>query len=89
MKEEPLQSTESPLASQRTELRNTSTLEIMVPSKMPSRFSPRIADVIEAETLRQEADIGETCSFFIADLGRAAMALVSDSLIASCARNGS
>jgi hypothetical protein len=48
---------------------------MMVPSEILSRLSPRVANVIEEETLRQEADIGETCSFFIADLGRAVMAM--------------
>jgi hypothetical protein len=43
---------------------------------MLSRLSPGVANVIEAETLRQEADdIAETSSFFIADLGRTVMAL--------------
>jgi hypothetical protein len=72
MKEEPLQNIENPLTSQRTELRKAGNLEMVLPS---SRLSPRVANVIETETLRQEADVSETCSFFIADLGQAVMAL--------------
>jgi hypothetical protein len=38
-------------------------------------ISPSVAGVIAAETLRQEGDISETCSFFIADLTRASTAV--------------
>jgi hypothetical protein len=44
-------------------------------SGKPSKLSPRVAHVIAAETLRQEADIGETSSFFIADLTKAVSAV--------------
>jgi hypothetical protein len=38
-------------------------------------ISPSVSGVIAAETLRQEADISETCSFFVADLTRASTAV--------------
>lgn len=40
-----------------------------------SGTSPSVAGLIEAETLRQDADINETCSFFIADLSTASAAV--------------
>jgi hypothetical protein len=45
--------------------------------RLPSSggISPSVAGVIAAETMRQEGDISETSSFFIADLTRASTAV--------------
>lgn len=43
--------------------------------KRLSKLPPRVAELIEAETLRQEDDIGETFSFFVANLTRTVVTL--------------
>jgi hypothetical protein len=75
MKEESIQGFDSPLTSQRPELRKASFRKMVVPPGTLSRLSPHVANAIEAETLRQEGDTGEISSFFIADLRRAVMAV--------------
>jgi hypothetical protein len=75
MKEEPIQGIDSSLSSHRPELRKASSRKMVVPPGTLSRLSPRVANAIEAETLRQEGDTSETSSFFIADLRRTVMAV--------------